>query len=104
MSRPFTKFEAALIGELANIASLLVDRLHAPRDPEEYPNLSSVSIREVVEATVRIAVARKRLTHLRRLRRPGRRDPLKLNADELARLHLEDIDLDAPFNCDDVLL
>jgi hypothetical protein len=106
VNRKFTKFETALIGELAHVAGLLVDKLQGPCDPEgpEYRNLSSLAIREVVETTVRIAVARKRLAHLRRLRRPGRRDALKLDADELARLRLDRLDLDSPFTAEDLKL
>jgi hypothetical protein len=104
VSRAFTKFETALIGELANIASMLVDRLNAPRDPDgpEYLDLSSPAIREVIETAVRVAVTRKRLGRLRRLRQPGRRDALALGADELARLRLDGLDLDSPFTAEDL--
>ncbi len=105
-TRGFTKFESALISELANIANMLVDRLNAPRDPEgpEYLALSSVALRQVIETTLRVAVARKRLGRLRRLRNPGRRDQLKLDAAEIARLRLDALDLDSPFGADDVKL
>jgi hypothetical protein len=104
VNRKFTRFENALISELAIISSLLVDRLNAPRDPEgpEYLCLSSPAIREVIETAVRVAVARKRLGRLRRLRQPGRRDALKLGADELARLRLDGLDLDSPFTAEDL--
>jgi hypothetical protein len=104
MKRAFTKFEGALILELATIANLLVDKLNAPRDPEgpEYLNLSSLALREVIETTIRVAAARKRLARLRRLRRPGRCDEIGLDADELARLRLGGIDLDSPFDVEDL--
>jgi hypothetical protein len=104
VNRKFTKFEIALIHELATVASLLVDRLQAPGGPEgkEYLNLSSVSLRELIETAVRVAAARKRLGRLRRLRSPGRRDALKLDPTELARLWLDGLDLDSSFGCDDL--
>jgi hypothetical protein len=100
--RRFTAFELSLINELAIIASLLVDRLSEPRDLEgrpEFSTLSSLVVREVVDIAVRTAAARKRLAHFRRLR--GRRDG-RPGADELARLKLGGLDLDAPFGCDDL--
>ena len=104
MTRRLTNFESALINELAVIASLLVDRLNESRDPEgpEYSALSSAAIREVIEVAVRTAAARKRLARLRRLR--GRRDFLKPDAAELARLRLDALDLDTPFGCEDLKL
>jgi hypothetical protein len=102
--RRFTTLESALIEELANIANLLVDRLNEPRGPEgpEYLNLSALALREVIETTIRVAAARKRLTRLRRLRRSGSRDAL--NADEFARLRLNSIDLDNQFHVEDLKL
>jgi hypothetical protein len=104
MSRRFTPFEISLINELAVIAALLVDRLNDPRDPEgpEYSALSSLAVREVIETAVRVAAARKRLTRFRRLHRHGRRDTLAPDAGELARLHLDRLDLDSPFGAEDL--
>src|SRR5437868_12266092 len=102
MTRRFTAFEISLINELAAIATLLVDRLNEPRDPQgpEYSALSSLAIREVVDTAVRVAAARKRLTRFRRLRRPGRCDAI--GASELDRLHLDRLDLDSPFGAEDL--
>jgi hypothetical protein len=104
MNRRFTPFEISLINELAVIATLLIDRLNDPRDPEgpEYSALSSLAIREVVDTAVRVAAARKRLARFRRLRRPGRRDTLALDASELSRLQLDRLDLDSPFGAEDL--
>jgi hypothetical protein len=72
-----------------------------PKAPE-YTALSAVDLRQVIETALRVAVARKRLARLRRLRSPGRRDQIKLDAAELARLRLDALDLDTPFGCDDL--
>jgi hypothetical protein len=98
MNRKFTKFEGALINELAHIANLLVGKLEA-EGPE---HLSAVALREVIEVTVRVAAAQRRLQRLRRLKSPGRRDTLKLEPEELARLRLGAIDLDSPFGVEDL--
>jgi hypothetical protein len=79
---------------------MLVDKLDP--DGPEHLHLSTLALREVIEVTLRVAVARKRFARLRRLRSPGRRDPLKLDADELARLRLDRIGLDSPFGCEDL--
>jgi hypothetical protein len=100
--RRFTSFELSLINELAIIATLLVDRLSEPRDPEghpEFPTLSALRVREIVDTAVRTAAVRKRLAHFRRLR--GRRDG-RPGAEELARLKLGGLDLDAPFTSTDL--
>ena len=102
--RRFTTFELSLINELAVIADLLVTRLSEPRDPEgprpEYPALSALAIREIVDIAVRTAATRKRLAHFRRLRRPAGRE-VKLSAEELARLRLDGLDLESQFAAED---
>jgi hypothetical protein len=103
MKRRLTPFERSLVHELADVANVLVRSLNTPPegDGPEFFDLSGVQVRGIIETAVRVAAARKRLDHLRRLRRAGRADEIPLDAVDL---HLEDIDLDSPFDVDELRL